>query len=258
VAGTFSGLGPEPPGDAVLTVYGEDGEHRLPAIDGDGAPPSDGAGWTAAFAWLEAPVAFDRARLELGPGLAVDLPAGVASTNGDPLPVEVLDDGVEVDAPAPHSPPAATDVDAAAERLRLETQLLEETEELEQARTAARQAEEALQRVQADLAAEREGRAADAERFREGLASVRESAEQALAAAARARARAEDQARGEIESLQARIAELEPAGAALEVTRTELAGAREELEAVRGALAAARAGALELVDRLSEHATEGR
>src|SRR4051794_20677093 len=76
VAGTFSGLTIGTPGGAVLTVYGEDGSHRLPAVDaGDAGSSADGAHWAAEFAWLDAPVAFDRARLELGTSLAVELPA---------------------------------------------------------------------------------------------------------------------------------------------------------------------------------------
>ena len=74
LVGTFSGLEDRPAAAPVLTVDGPDGPHRLPAV-GDGAgPPADGAPWAAAFAWLEAPVAFDHARLELGPALAVELP----------------------------------------------------------------------------------------------------------------------------------------------------------------------------------------
>src|SRR4051812_15221441 len=84
VAGTFSGLAIEAAGGAVLTVYGEDGSHRLPAIDNGGGPPADGAHWAAEFAWLEAPVAFDRARLELGTSLAVELPAPGGEADGRP------------------------------------------------------------------------------------------------------------------------------------------------------------------------------
>src|SRR5215211_7933171 len=91
VAGTFSGLATETAGGAVLTVVGEDGSHRLPAIgDGHGDAPADGAPWAAEFAWLEAPVAFDRARLELGTSLAVELPAPGSATGRHPLAVEVL------------------------------------------------------------------------------------------------------------------------------------------------------------------------
>src|SRR5919107_1666452 len=70
VSGTFSGLEAQPSADAILTVFGEDGAHRLPAIDGDGARQLDDGRLTASFAWLETPVAFHHARLELGGSLA--------------------------------------------------------------------------------------------------------------------------------------------------------------------------------------------
>jgi hypothetical protein len=247
VAGTFSGLEAEPPPRAVLTVFGEDGAHRLPAIDEDGSRPVEGAHLAAAFAWLEAPVAFERARLELGGSLAVEL--GAPEATDGPLAVELLDR--EPARPAP-------DLDDVAERLRLETRLLEETEELEEARATAREAEEALQRALADLAAERERRAAEAERFREGLATVRRSAEEALAAATGARAEAEEQARSEIAALRERIAELEPASAERDAARAELGRAHEELDAARTALAAVREQAQELLGRVSDAMTGRR
>jgi len=267
VTGTFSGLEPQSPADAVLTVFGEDGAHRLPAIDGDDAPQVDGDRLTASFAWLETPVAFQHARLELGGSLAVDLDDPEAAADGDPLPVQMLDTPDEHDEPDARDgePPAAVeaprrtaDVDGAADRLRLETQLLEATEQLEDARATAREAEEALHRAQADLVAERERRAADGERFREGLAMVRRSAEEALAAATDARAEAEEQVRNEITALRERIAELEPASAERDAARAELARAHEELDAARGALHATRERAQELLEGLSDAAVGRR
>jgi hypothetical protein len=233
VAGTFSGLTIETPGGAVLTVFGEDGAHRLPAIDrSDDGAPADGAPWAAEFAWLEAPVAFDRARLELGASLAVELPAPGTATNGNPLAVEMLEEAAEPEPPATEAPPAPA-AGSPTERLRLETQLLDQAEQLEEARTAAHRAEAALLRAESDLASEREARAADAERFHDGLAQLRASAEEALAA-------------------------LEPASAERDAARIELAEARSELDAVRvelddarSALDSARADAQALVDRLS-------
>ena len=255
VTGTFSGLEASPPAEAVLTVFGEDGAHRLPAIDDDGARTVDGARLTASFAWLETPVAFQHARLELGRRLAVDLLAPEAADGGDPLPVELLDaDDDDEDPPPVEAPRRAADVEGAADRLRLETQLLEETEQLEEARASAREAEEALHRAQADLAAARERRATEAERFREGLATVRRSAEEAVAAAAEARAEAEEQARSEIAMLRERIAELAPASAERDAARAELARAHEELDAVRDALHATRERAQALLDGLSDPA----
>ena len=254
VTGTFSGLEAQPPARAVLTVFGDDGAHRLPAIDDDGARTVDGDRLTASFAWLETPVAFQHARLELGTSLAVDLDDPEGAADGDPLPVQLLDAQDGEAPPAEETPRRTPDVNGAADRLRLETQLLEEAEQLEDARAAARDAEEALLRAQADLAAERERRATDAERFREGLATVRGSAEVALAAATEARAEADQQARSEISLLRERIAKLEPASAERDAARTELARAHEELDALRGALHATRERAQELLDGLSDAA----
>ena len=251
VAGTFSGLAAETLGGAVLTVVGEDGARRLPAIgNGDAAPPADGAPWVAEFAWLEAPVAFDRARLELGAGLAVELPAPGTATNGDPLAVEVLEEAVETEptaTEAPPAPPVAAEAADATGRLRLEAQLLDQAEQLEEARTAAQRAEAALLRAETDLAAEREARAADAERFHDGLAQLRSSAEEAIAKLEPASAE-RDAAR--IELAEAR-SELEAVRGELEVVRAEVEDARGEVEDARGALDVARADAQALVDRLS-------
>src|SRR5687768_6494784 len=152
VAGSFSGLEGRPAADPVLTVHGPDGPHRLPAIEAGAAPPADGSPWAAAFSWLEAPVAFEHARLELGPALAVELPGPGQGEAGSSLPVSTADER------------------GAAGRLRLEAQLLDARQELEEARVAAQRALEELDRAQADLAAERRRAAGDAERFREGLA----------------------------------------------------------------------------------------
>src|SRR5918999_4504730 len=72
VAGTFVGLR-EPPADApVLVVHGADGTHRLPAVTEN--RPEEGQRWVAAFAWQEAPVAFETAELEFGSDCVVELP----------------------------------------------------------------------------------------------------------------------------------------------------------------------------------------
>jgi hypothetical protein len=258
VTGTFSGLAAEPPAEAVLTVFGEDGAHRLPAIDDGDSRRLDGGRLTASFAWLETPVAFQHARLELGGSLAIDLHTPEAASGGDPLPVERLDAHEEAPPPAAEAAPRVAEAESAADRLRLETKLLEEAEQLEEARALAREAEEALHRAQADLAAERERRATDAERFREGLAMVRRSAEEALAAATDARAEAEDQARKEMATLRERIAELEPARAERAAARAELGRAHEELAAVRDALRTTRERAQALLDGLSDPASGRR
>ena len=73
LAGRFAGIG-DAPGDAILVVRGLDWVQRLPAVPGT-EPPDESGRWRAAFAWLEAPAAFDGATLELGDELIVELPA---------------------------------------------------------------------------------------------------------------------------------------------------------------------------------------
>src|SRR5918999_2061009 len=74
ISGTFAGVGDPPAGSPLLVVRGNGDTHRLPAVlDSVSGPPADGHRWLAAFAWLEAPVAFDAAVLELG-DLVVELP----------------------------------------------------------------------------------------------------------------------------------------------------------------------------------------
>jgi hypothetical protein len=176
VVGTFTGLTEDTSGGAVLTVVGDDGPHRLPAIGAAEDQPADGSRWEAEFAWLEAPVAFDHARLELGTSLAVELPAPGEAADGDELAVEVLADA---------EPPEQAAVGADAQQLRLEARLLDQ--------------------------------------FREGLAQLRSSAEEALEAA------------------QLELVE----------TRSELEAVRGELEEARATLAAAHADAKALANRLA-------
>src|SRR5690348_10320235 len=63
LAGRFAGID-DAPGDAILVVRGTDRVQRLPAVP-ETEPPEAGGRWRAAFAWLEAPAAFDGATLEI-------------------------------------------------------------------------------------------------------------------------------------------------------------------------------------------------
>src|SRR5918999_6017899 len=74
LSGTFAGVGDAPAGSPVLVVRGNGDTHRLPAVpESVSGPPADGSRWLAAFAWQEAPVAFDAAVLEFG-DFTVELP----------------------------------------------------------------------------------------------------------------------------------------------------------------------------------------
>jgi hypothetical protein len=75
LSGTFIGLPDVPAADPVLVIGGDDRVHRLPAVpDSLAGPPEEGRRWQAAFAWQDAPVAFDVAELQLGADIVVELP----------------------------------------------------------------------------------------------------------------------------------------------------------------------------------------
>jgi chromosome segregation ATPase len=164
-------------------------------------------------------------------------------------------------------PPVASDTTvpaAAADRLRLESALLEAQEETRERRLAAEVIRKELARARQDLDAERAGRQDDAERFRESLAHLRASADEAIADEQRARldltARLHDaeetisRLREELEASRASLAE---AIAETDDLRAELQNARAECTAVvetvadaRGAAADARADTERLLERL--------
>src|SRR5690349_11498826 len=74
VSGWFRGLAADAVEPPVLVIDAGDARLSLPAVaDRRSGPPRDGRHWSAAFAWDEAPTAFDRVRLELG-DLVVELP----------------------------------------------------------------------------------------------------------------------------------------------------------------------------------------
>jgi hypothetical protein len=224
IAGTFVGLDEAPAGLPVLVLTGPDRTHRLPAAEDDvSGPPANGQPWSAAFVWQEPPAAFDAAMLRIGPDLAVELPE--PGSDGD--------DGGRMDLAV------RTETGKGAELLRLEADLLAGREELREARLALRRAEDELGRARDDLAAEREERAVDAQRFREGIAHMRESAEDALASRERELA----DVRSELEVAAAFRAEAENARSAeIEELRARLGQAQQRLEAVRAALADPPAG----------------
>jgi hypothetical protein len=206
VSGWFSGVHDAPSAPPVLIVRGGDRMHRLaPVPDRLSGSPNDGAHWRAAFAWQDAPEAFERADLEFGSDLVVELPEPrpKRTRRGDRV-LEVRRTRAEDGDAAPQ----------AAKRLALETALLVAQEDVRELRAAVERAHAELATTRDDLEAERRRRAEDAERFREGLEGVRGSAEEALArvGAHTARQRSEiGAARAEAERLLARLTELEDA-----------------------------------------------
>jgi hypothetical protein len=286
VSGRFVGLDEEPAGAPELVVHGADEIHRLTLVPGsDTGPLGDGRRWSAVFAWEAAPVPCDAVELVFE-NLSVELPApGTRRSRLRPLKLEARRRG---GSPAQASDPAGTQsmpapVDegssgGAAERLRLQTELMAAREEARDLGAAVRRAERDLPRVRADLEAEQERRAADAKRFRLGLESLRESAEAALhaeqATAQRlgselreahaaldarnaaledltaqlravtgAREEAEAAAREENDALRHRVAALEAVGEGVEQLQQELQRTRERADAMEVALHEARAAA---------------
>jgi hypothetical protein len=236
VCGTFAGVGDAPAGSPVLVVRGNGDMHRLPAVpDSVSGPPADGRRWLAAFAWLEAPVAFDAAVLEFG-DLMVELPEPGARRQL--FRHQVLEVRRARAAAAPEeTAPAESEATAAgpvgAEQVRLEAELLAAQEEAREARAGLQRTESELARAREDLNSERERAGADAERFRAGLARVQKSAADAIAA--------KD---AELDGLRARVAELEAAG-------DDARKLRSELERARGAAADASAQTEQLLTRLT-------
>jgi hypothetical protein len=227
VSGKFTGLGQVQAAAPELVVRGPERMHRLSAIPDSLSPPSEDGLWSADFAWQEPPVAFDGALLELGPEIVVELPEPGAKrrrSRAQTLAVRTTE-------PAEGGPQPA-----AAERVHLEADLLAAREEIRELRADAERAHQELLRAREDLEAERQRHAGDAERFREGLATVQAAAAEALAA----EQSAARQATTELRKLHGAVAARDAA----------LAELRGRLEEARGAADAAHADGERMLSRL--------
>jgi hypothetical protein len=249
LSGTFGGLQDAPVDDApMLVVRAGESVHRLPAVADslDRPPNKDGGAWQAAFAWQDAPVAFDVAELHLGGGLVVELPEPSAKrllSRPRALQVRTSESGER------------QSTNGAAASVASQVEVLAAQEEVREVRIAMEQTAAELARAREDLKAERERRAGDSERYRQGLAKVRESAENALAEAHEAseakdsaletlRGRlkktaatlkaAEAKARSEAEAHRERVAKLESDAKETARLRTELEQAYGSVEQARG------------------------
>jgi hypothetical protein len=270
----------------VLVIDGADGVLRLPALDGGASRvPEDGKPWSAAFAWVDRPVAFDHARLELGSDVHLDLPAPDAEIADRRLDVHVANAPLPAQPEPPEPPTRTPDTAAGVETLRLKADLLEAREEARELRSAIEHTTQELTRAREDLSEEQERRAGDGKRFSDGLAQVREAAEEALATEqataeqlrselrqaleagrardeelADARARLESAAaeRAEGDALRSKLAALESAAeenqglrAELQSARDRAEGAQGEMETLRTTLDAARGDVEHLLSRLN-------
>jgi hypothetical protein len=233
--GRFVGLGEAPTEAPTLVIRGAKRTHRLPvAADHVSGPPQDMQRWEAAFRWEEAPEPFEVVELELG-DLLVELPAprsGRRPFNRKPLPVRQASAGRSKDA----APPKA--ITGRGEQVRLQVELLAAQEEISELRSALEQSGNALTRARDDLEAERKHQAADAEWFHRGLATIRASAEDALATEQRAAEQLASELREAREVIAARDA--------------ELAGLSDELEAATAARTSADSEARSQIDALSD------
>jgi hypothetical protein len=263
LTGRFDGLGDAPAAAPVLVVHGREEAHRLPAVDGDGhAPPADGARWSAVFAWQQAPIPFDDAELELGE-LVVGLPAPGGRGLRSRHRIFDVRGAVAADFDGDDGPPREEAAPVrGVERLELESELLTAQQEVHELRAALALAHEDIGRARADLAAERDGRAADAERFREALERVRVSAADAVAAEQAASEQAVQDVRSataaELDRLRAEADGLRPAREEADALRADLdrassreAELRRRLEQARASVDGARAELTQLHARLA-------
>jgi hypothetical protein len=205
VSGQFHGL-QQPPAEPVLIVNGDGTPHRLQAAADSVAP--DAGQWHAEFVWDGAPVGVDSAVLTLGPDIVIELPPPGAG------PTAALD--------VHHA-----DVEGEPAGFAVQAQRLAAEQETAELRAALERAEAELARARSDLDGERSGRATDAERFREGLAQVQASAEQALAAERAQAAHDSEALREELETARAQ-AEREADGLRQRLGAVEHAGTEAE------------------------------
>jgi hypothetical protein len=280
LSGTFVGLRDVPRDDPVLVLRGAERTHRLAVLpDSLDGSPEDGQRWRAAFAWKEAPTAFEVAELEFGGDISIELPEPRARRWRRQV-LEVRQARAERDGRSARGPREDVISGAAAESVRLQAELLAAQAEVREVHAVMQQTEAELTRAREDLEAERARHAADAGRFREGLESVRGSAEEALAveqsaaqqldldlreaqdvieakdaglehlrdeldAAAAARSQAESDAAAEIAALRERVAELQRAGEEVDRLRSELEQTRKESADARAELTTAQSAAEE-------------
>jgi hypothetical protein len=288
VSGTFAGL-LDTPADAspVLIVSTGERMHRLPAVpDSLVASPEEGRLWRAAFAWQDAPVAFDVAQLQIGANVVVQLPEPATRRLSRPRALEVRTGGTGDDLPetaetasdehgerasikangngprtlagSPREDRGAGD---GAERVSSKVDLLAAQEQVLEVGAALQQTREELTRARDDLSAERERHAEDRERFREGLAKLQESAEESLAVEQSATQQLGAdlrEAQAEIDALRERLAtheraveEADQLRSELEQSRTQADTAQAGLEAARSAVGEARTDAERLLGRLT-------
>ena len=151
--------------------------------------------------------------------------------------------------------------EAEAASVGSQVEVIAAQEEVREVRVAMALIQEELTRAREDLQAERTRRAGDGERFREGLAKVRESAEKALAVEQNAAHRLGAELREAHEAIEAKDAALETLRGQLEAAAAARmqaeAKALEEAKALRTQLAKLKSDAKE-TERLRAELERGR
>ena len=252
LAGRFVGLADLPADAPTLVISGANGVHRLPVVpDSVSGPPEDGGRWEAEFAWQEAPVAFDVAKLEFGDTIVVELPEPSARrTRARRQMLRVSRERWREGQPIHSDPERADDRSPQEEvvpangvqQLRAQAELLATEEALRDARTNLERSQEELTRARDDLESERALRKVDGKRFRQGLAEMSAAAERALATEQSAVQELGAELREALAMIDAKDAALGDLSAMLDATAATQAAAeseaRAEIEALRERVAA--------------------
>jgi hypothetical protein len=210
LAGAWSGADRRDGAQPVLILHEPGGAHRLELVTGVLGNPRN---WSAVFAWDGDPMTIERAELELGDGLRVNLPTsdfkrGRHRFERVQLPV------VEPDRPA--APPHGTDV------LAVHAAMVAAWEEAAEAQEEVARLRVDTERARGEARRERARREAESARLRESVTAVRRLAEEAL--------------QRERETAQQGSAQVEELRAELAAARHELRQAREDAERLRGKL----------------------
>jgi hypothetical protein len=229
VTGEFTGSATLPAEAPVLVVRGAEGTHRLPAVpESLSGAPAEGRRWRAEFAWEVAPIPFDAAVLEFGDDIAIELVTPKA--RGDEDAEAQLPHGTDGEREAaPHgsdgesAAAALSSAGSGAARLHVQSEMFALEADAREARAEADRLRTELARATEDLESERARHAVDVDRFREGLAAIERSAQEALAQ--------------EKSVTQELGSELEQAREATNARDAELERLRAELDAVEGARA---------------------
>lgn len=211
VAGAWNGIGRRPLGEPTLILVGPQGSERMDALEG---APGNPRHWSATFPWGGDPATIQRAELELGGNLLIELPA-------PPSPVGHRRFGRTL---IPVREVAPADVAVDGDLLSLHAAVVA-------ARDDAAAALEALDSSQADLERERDAARRERSRHEGESARLREAMEvlRSLAESSLEKERAAtNQLTAEVNELEATLAAERADANALREERDAALSARDE------------------------------